>query len=369
MRKVRILHTADMHLGANVSMFDPNTNISRKKEILQSAMKVFEASRDVDVTILAGDIFDGAVCNPDITDEFISCVKKASDTRFFYACGNHDFYDSTTIKYLLDNCPDNLHIFSADGEFVELKELNTRVYGVSFSSSYCSDSLIKKFSKTDDSYINILCIHGELTESGNSIYNPISLSLTETLGFDYAALGHIHSFSGIKRFSDLSYAYCGVHEPNGFDECGKKGYIVGDVSKSHTSLSFVPVSKREYIDDCIDITGINSDAQLIRIIEEKCIDPQNICRFELVGENTLRHGIVPESIENQINIFYLSVSDSTTDVSDFERLADSVSLKGLCAGEIKKRLECAELKDEQKIIKAGKLLLDILEGRSVNFDY
>lgn len=369
MNKVKLIHTADLHLGANVSMFDYLKNNVRKKEILQTAINIFEACKDVDVMLLPGDIFDNPDCPLDILDLFISSVSKASGTRFFYSCGNHDPYNSKAVTYLCKKCPSNLHIFTPLGECVEIEEIGVRVYGASFDSSCCNESLLKKLPMPDSSFINILCIHGELTESGNSIYNPLSVTMMEEMGFDYAALGHIHSFSGIKKLGNLSYAYSGVHEPNGFDECGKKGYISGEISKVATSLSFVNAAKREYVDESIDITGIKSISALGETIKKVIGNPDNICRLNFVGENSFAYEIDTENIIDSVEAFYLSLSNSVSKSYDFSSFADEVSLRGLCADEVVKRIENANSEEKIIINKAGKLILDILDGRGDGFDY
>lgn len=357
-----------MHLGASVSNFDYEKNNIRKIEIEQTAMLIFDKCTDVDVVLLAGDIFDSGNCSERIAEMIIQKVCNLKNVHFFLACGNHDPYNSTIIRYIRKNAPDNFHVFTPDFQYITLEQLGVRVYGASFESNYCEKSLVDVKIPCDSEYINLLCIHCELTENGKSIYNPVSLSKIELLGFDYAALGHVHSFSGIKRTGTLTYAYPGVHEPNGFDECGKKGYLSGFVSKGFADLTFINCAKREYVDDYIDISDIITLSSLVRAVSEKVTDA-NIFRYTFTGLNRIGADINCDFISSYANCFYISLVDASYIEEDFASLCDDISLKGLCAREIVNKLENAGPDEKKNILKAGRMLFNILEGKEDGVDY
>ncbi|MBQ4631673.1 MAG: metallophosphoesterase [Clostridia bacterium] len=368
MDTIRILHMADMHLGSAVSMFEPTKNIIRRSEIEQSALRVFDMCKNADVVLMAGDIFDSGNCPTRIADMIISKIKNCPRVRFFFSCGNHDPYNSFIVKYLIQNSPDNLHVFSTTAEYIEIKELKTGVWGASFDGEYCPDSLLDPTLPCRRDYINLLCIHGELTD-GRSIYNPLSVSSMESMGFDYAALGHVHAFSGIKKSGKLSYAYCGVHEPNGFDECGEKGVVFGEIIGRELNFKFVPTALRKYIDETLDITDIASYPALIEQILQRCENKNNICKINLVGNNSLGYAVNLDYIMNAADCFSLTLSDETSLPIDFSAICNDISLKGLCAVEILKRLENSSPEEKDQIRKSGAYLLDILDGRYDGFDY
>lgn len=369
MNSVKIMHTADMHLGASVSRFDDNKNRIRMHEIQKSAIDVLNKAADCDVVLLSGDIFDSPVCRETVADELLSTVSSLPDTRFFMSCGNHDPYGSRIIDYCIKNAPDNFFVFGS--EFVEcftIEEKKLRVYGISFSSQFQNTSLLKNLPQCDNSYTNILCVHGEVT-AGESIYNPVNLEKVKDAGFDYCALGHIHAFSGIRKYGNLYYAYPGVHEPNGFDETGKKGYISGTVgSDGNFSLRFIPSAKRLYVDESVDISDIESYSSLVSRLNAIAGDG-NICRFTLTGTNKFASLLNTSLVESQINAFSAEVTDMTTVYCDIEEYADSFNLKGLCASEVLKLIENADERDEKVYRKAAKILFDLLDGRGDDNDY
>ena len=86
-------------------------------------------------------------------------------------------------------------------------------------------------------------------------YNQISESDIAKSNLDYLALGHIHTFSGVKKAGRTFYAYPGCIEGRGFDETGEKGFIAGTVYKGKCDLRFVPAGGRQYHIERIDLTG------------------------------------------------------------------------------------------------------------------
>ena len=75
----------------------------------------------------------------------------------------------------------------------------------------------------------------------------MSVTQLERSNLDYVALGHVHSFDGIHTVGKTTYAYSGIVEGRGFDECGEKGFIKGVISKRYNKFKFYPISKRKYI--------------------------------------------------------------------------------------------------------------------------
>ncbi len=369
MNPVKLLHIADMHLGAAVSSFDNDKNIIRIHEIKQSATEILAGSSSNDIVLLPGDVFDSPPCRYDVAEEFLRAVSACPDTKFFMSCGNHDPYGSPIIDYCIKNAPDNLFVFGS--EFVEcftLEDKKLRVYGISFSSQFHSKSLVNNLPKCDDSYINILCVHGELTQ-GESIYNPINIEKVSSAGFDYCALGHIHSYSGIKNYGTLRYAYSGVHEPHGFDECGVKGYICGKLGKHGSGmLEFVPCAKRLYIDELVDISGMESYSELISALNP-IAGSGNICRFTLTGTNNIASSLNISLVESQINAFSVEVLDSTKTYCNIDEFADDFSLKGLCASQTLKLIANADGQEAEKYRKACRIIFDLLDGRGNENDY
>ncbi|MBQ6539842.1 MAG: DNA repair exonuclease, partial [Oscillospiraceae bacterium] len=130
-------------------------------------------------------------------------------------------------------------------------------------------SLLSGFRAPDSEMLNIMALHGEL---GGESYAPIDEKAVGDTNLDYLALGHVHTFSGIKRAGNTFYAYPGCPMGRGFDETGKKGVIIGTVDRGSVDLRFEPLSAREYriiragqkeLDGAIPEDGRNTVTRLI----------------------------------------------------------------------------------------------------------
>ena len=121
--------------------------------------------------------------------------------------------------------PENVYVFnSSEIQVQRISELGVQVCGYAFmSSNIYNEHPLADFTLPEFDGASILCAHGELNIS-NSRFAPIMESEVVSVGFDYAALGHVHT-SEIKRVGDSVIAYCGVIEGRAFDELGECGGI------------------------------------------------------------------------------------------------------------------------------------------------
>jgi len=361
---VSILHIADSHLGSGVSAFSSDKNAIRTREIEYTLVNTLRNAQNYDIVLMSGDIFDSPSTPSHIADMVLNAIASCSGTRFFYACGNHDPYISPVIDYCVRNCPDNLHIFGPEfPEYITLSELGVCVCGISFSNSHQTESLLSSLTPCDDSLVNIMCVHGELTEGDNAIYNPISLPLVEQAGFDYLALGHVHSFSAIEKFGKMFYAYPGVPEPRGFDECGPKGCVCGSIEKNDIRLSFLPLARREYVDDIIDISSSVDFTGLVSKINESVTNGDNIYRITLCGQNNTNSIIHPEHLETFCDAFHISISDATNMVLNLCDYVNQPTLKGECARQTLSMMEKCEDSQKEHYKKACALLFELFDAK------
>ena len=346
MEFVSVMHCADMHLGKPVSAFDKTKNQNRILEMEQSCLSVIEQAKGCHVALLSGDIFDSSDVPERLCKLVVDKIASMPDVNFFYSCGNHDPYIGKSTDYLVCNCPDNLHIFGYESiEFVTLEQFKTRVYGISFSERYTEESLIEDIGMCDPEYINIMCIHGEIADK--SLYNPLNMKVLEKSGFDYVALGHIHNFDGIKKINKMTYAYSGCVEPSGFDECGEKGYIIGNVKKGESNLEFISTCKRKYHSISVDVSDIKDYVSVINEINKKINTGDDLWRVNLCGENNIDSFLNFELIKNNVDAFYLEIQDDTRNSYDIKKVSENFSLLGLCA---KETISLSEKEtDEEKI--------------------
>ena len=86
---MRVLHTADWHLGCKT---DDMSRMAEQKDALKQLVKI-SRDKDVDIVIIAGDIYDSLVPTSDAEDLFYKTVKELNNdgnTMVIAIAGNHD---------------------------------------------------------------------------------------------------------------------------------------------------------------------------------------------------------------------------------------------------------------------------------------
>lgn len=356
MDSVKILHCADLHIGASESSLGA-LGTSRQAETLITFEKIINSAREnaVDIILIAGDLFNSNNIDKSFCDRVFDCFAKIPNIKVVYAAGNHDPLnaESPFKKYTL---PQNVHVLDTKDCFVEFSELNTRVYGKSFKEVYLRG--VSNFSlKPDGSFINLMCIHGEVRSDLGSDYNSITNEFVQTSGMDYIALGHVHKRTNIEKIGNTYLSYCGCPEGQGFDELGEKGVYIGTVSKGGTKLQFVPMAKRMHIAENIDITGLSLSNEIadfiIETIKQKYPDnfADNLYKIILTGQ--LDDGTVisiPEITTRLSDVFYFAkVRDKSEFKLDFDALSKENTLKGVFVKNMLAKIENANDSEKETL--------------------
>lgn len=376
MNRVKILHGADFHFDTPFKELSASMGEKRNEDIKKSFESLINIVKEEEVSILllCGDIFDNK-CIKKSTLEFLKDrLESINKTKVFIVAGNHDPLNDRSFYNLL-TWPENVHIFSNDMEAVVLENLKTVVYGKSFSSNYEKTSLLKGFQVPVEhkEYINIMALHGEIArgEQENE-YNPLTLEEIRNSKLDYLALGHRHGFSNIKREGETFYAYSGCSEGRGFDELGEKGIIIGEVYKGYNNLKFRAISQRVYELIEVDLTGINSQEEILRLIissvdEKKRVE--NFYKVILKGEVYSDLPINIKKLQYRLKeiFYYIKIIDETTVKLDYDMVKNENSLRGIFLRKVYKRLE-EEPDNKESLERALKLAFNALREEDINLD-
>lgn len=356
MNSVKILHCADLHIGACESSLGTLSS-SRQAETLITFEKIINSAHEnaVDIILIAGDLFNSNNVDKMFCDRVFDCFAKIPNIHVVYAAGNHDPLnaESPFKKYEL---PKNVHVLDTKDCFVEFPALNTRVYGKSFKEVYLRG--VSEFSiKPDNNFINIMCIHGELRSDLGSDYNSITNGFIQNSGMDYVALGHVHKRTAVEKIGNTHLAYCGCPEGQGFDELGEKGVYIGTVSKSNAELKFVPMAKRMHLAENIDITGLSLSSEIadhvINTIKQKYPNnfADNLYKIILTGQ--LDDGTVisiPEITTRLNDVFYFAkVRDKSEFKLDFCALSQENTLKGVFVKNMLTKIESADETEKEML--------------------
>ena len=357
MNSVKILHTADIHIGAVDSFLGANAQ-SRRFETLITFERIIDTAIEngVQLIAVAGDLFDND--NPETV--FVDAVfNKIANCgiKIVYCAGNHDPLNANS-PFVSRALPENLFVLGKEDQCIVFEDISTRVYGRSFDSAYLKGNEVFTLDVPNDDFINIMVQHGELKGDLGSDYNSITPKFVKKSGMDYIALGHIHKRTPVGKIDNTFFAYCGCPEGQGFDELDQKGVYMGTVSKGKCDLEFVPVSKREHIHQKIDITDVSDiTSHILSVLSEKYENfADNLYKIELIGEidPDLELSIPEITTRLSEKLYFVKIKDSTEYKIDLELLAKDPSLKGIFVKNMLAKMEQAENKEPyKKALKIG----------------
>ena len=218
---MKIIHTADIHLGSKMdSRFGKTVSDERKAEVRNTFRRLVEYAKEegVAVVMLCGDIFDSDRPFKKDKDFFYSVIKSTPEIDFLYLKGNHDTDDK-----LPEVLPENLKLFS--DKWTSYAYENTVISGTEITAANAS-SYPAALSLRKDT-LNIVMLHGQASDGAGG---SVNLKKLKNRNIDYLALGHIHKPSEGVLDERGVYVYCGCLEGRGFDETGEHGFVLLDTA-------------------------------------------------------------------------------------------------------------------------------------------
>lgn len=182
-----------------------------------------------------------------------------------------------------------MKIFNSNVEIVENEDAD--IYGCGFNDFYFEKSEIENIQIKNKDKINILITHGTL-DGGNTTnfeYNPIHKNILKQIGFDYVALGHIHKLD--YNTEQIKGLYTQDNYLSRFDELGKHGVILGEITKENISLEFLNMDLKEFKEINMDISDILSEEELIEKINELELSNNIFYKINLIGKRNFEINI------------------------------------------------------------------------------
>lgn len=354
----KIIHTGDIHLDSRFVDLPESEGRARRESLRKIFSKTVDIanSENVDVLILAGDVFDAYPIRPETADSFIRDLKRAK-CRVFITPGNHDPLTPSSPYATLD-FPENVHIFSSKTlTAVEIPELSLRVYGAAYTSEVYDERILDGFSAIDDEFANIVILHSNLYGEG---YSPVSTSDIANSRADYVAFGHIHKPTDVLYEGHTAYAYCGCPEARDFGECYDTAIYIGEVSKGNISLS-----RRQISDICYREATV--DAKEIYALHSKLLTPRKdeFLRLTVTGEI---ENLDEEKIRETLSQYYkeIDIRDHTTAPRDIWKGIEDDDLRGIFLRKMKLRLDSTtDDAEKEKIKLATRFGIDAIENREM----
>jgi len=340
---MKIIHCADLHLGSKMnSLLSSDKAKVRQNELLFSFEEMVSNAQktDVKVILISGDLFDSVYVNISLKESVKKIIKNAKGIDFLYLCGNHD--QENIMKDLEDL--DNFKTF--DDDWTYYKYDNVVIAGVQLHSNNKSiyDTLL-----LNENDINIVALHGQISKYDlKNDAEIINLTKLKNKNIDYLALGHIHSFDTDKLDDRGIWCYSGCLEGRGFDECGKKGFVVLESKENKLVHVFVNQSIRTLHEIEFDITNKDDWFDIENDIIEtlSSISKEDLIKLVIKGKFNLDLMKQIRHLDLKLNniYFFVKIKDESSlaiNIKDFEK---DLSLKG----EFIRSVLSSHLSDEEK---------------------
>ncbi len=352
--ELKIVHCADLHIGASFSSLPSKLAQIRKEELRLALSEIvsFCKDKEADALLICGDLFDSPTPAKRDSEFVRKALSLLAPIPVYIVCGNHDYMCSDSPFSKEDFFSTNVHIFPTFDFVFEIPEKNAAFYGKSYSTSVITPSFDN--TSIDGNKLNIMCLHGDITP--NSDYNIISKETLSNPHINYAAFGHIHATYEF-TVENTKCAYSGTPEPHRFNDDSSTGFIYAQINADETKITPVSVTKRRYHNISLDVSGY-SPSEIIEKIKSE-INASDIYRITLTGEQCESDALDTDFIQKSVsdNAFYVEVYDDTTICYDFDEIEKEESLRGEFLRELRKLSS-----SEEEYIVSAKAGLDALSG-------
>lgn len=270
----RFVHAADIHLDSplrSLALRDPNLAELIGNATRRAFVRVIDLCLEerVDALLLAGDLYDGeqtSMKTARFLAEQVARMHKAG-VRTFIIRGNHDALSKITQELVF---PDSVKVFGGRADAVNVvraeAELPVVIHGLSFAKPHAPDSLVDKYRPCIEGAVNIGIMHTSLAGApGHDAYAPCSVADLQAPGFDYWALGHIHS-----RFvvpGRCTIVMPGMPQGRDINEAGAKSVslvTIGDDRRIHIEERATGVAQFERL--TVDVGAAPDWAALARLL-------------------------------------------------------------------------------------------------------
>lgn len=372
---MKLMHLGDLHLGKSLGDFDLNED---QKYILDQILGIID-EREVDGILIAGDVYDRAVPSESATnllDYFLKCLADKK-VKTFMISGNHDSddrlnYGSSLFAanhiYISAQFMGNLYrqtVIDEHGEadiyllpFVKASQVR-HFYPEEKIESY-DDAVrtILAHAQIDPGKRNILVAHqfvagkGADPELGGSeSAGTQSVGLVEKIGydcfdgFDYVALGHIHSPQSVGR---KEVRYSGSPLKYSLSEVG-----------NDKSVPVITLGEKGDVD--IELVKLRPmrDMRHLKGPIEKLLDRENITSPEdfiyatLTNEDIIDDamGILQQVYPNTVKIDYDNSRTREIDRIDIANIAEQKSFDELIGDFYRKMYGCDISEEEMQVMK------------------
>jgi DNA repair exonuclease SbcCD nuclease subunit len=316
-----IIHTADIHLDSPLAGLPeyegaPHDAVHLATRRALTNIVDLAIDKNADMLIIAGDLYDGEL--RDINTALFLCSEltrlRRAKVEVVIAHGNHDAQSVITRRLPL---PDGVKTMPTKKPGTEIfADLGIAVHGQGYPSREVLTDLSAAYPEPIEGLLNIGVLHTALTgRGGHAPYAPCSQGALAARGYNYWALGHVHTADVIGE--DPWIVFPGCPQGRGLRECGPKGVVVIETDGDHvTSVVAHAVDVVRWANVTVDVTGAAEREDTLALVRQAltdvlpCADGRTLaCRVTIEGacEAHRSLGAYPARLTDEVRAVALDV--------------------------------------------------------------
>ncbi len=274
---IRILHTADLHLGAPFPSLG-EAERQRQGDFLQTFDRLLTLAikNEVQLFVIAGDLFDSPRPADDLVAKVQSGIKRLAERNILTVLlpGTHDNMVGADSVYRRHEFSGAVLLSSPVVEEpvgIEVAGEQVYLYGFAYRSFASTDAMASMVRRKPEG-IHIGLLHGSRQGSPEWEYRkkdlPFDLATLQEWGLDYVALGHYHNYETLESNGRLYGCYPGSPEGKRFGENGPRFCALVSVEPGRATVEPLPVGSRILEELILDLSGSESLQAAIDKIHE-----------------------------------------------------------------------------------------------------
>jgi exonuclease SbcD len=387
---LRIIHTADVHLGARHDDLGEQAAAQRERQFAAFKATIDLAIKEqVDLVLIAGDLFDSNVQPRRSVERVAAELKRlgAARIRTVIIPGTHDVYDRASIYRTYDLAalagtkPQDglITVLDPDHPSVHLAALDVVVHGRVFATKRAPHSPLEGIVDAPDDPAGassrratwrVGMVHGSISIPGKTDSDDVVITTEEIAasGLDYLALGHWHSTQSGKA-GNVVYAYSGAPEPVALDQDRAGKVLLVELDERGGKRSVIvhehQVGRTRFDKGVVDAATVASQPALIELLAARA-DSDLVLDVRLVGVRPDELDLDLDEIEAALAPSFLKVRvrDASVPALTEGPLPSPDTIAGAFIRDLEARIKeleaagsVAEAAEQRDALRLGRLLL------------
>ena len=313
---IKILHTADVHIGAKLTFLGERAEEQRKQiNATFSATCALGAKQKADLLLIAGDLFDSPYPSAANVLFVQDCLQKLNARGIYVVIipGNHDLLEAGSI-FARDSFrqSDKLKIFkSGEIEAWSIPALDLVVYGRATLQRKSKSSPLAGLKLQHTAKFHVGVFHGSVELLPEVDNLPIKKEEIGASGLSYLALGDWHSTLDVSQGKTKAF-YSGAPELVATTQFGAGNAVMVELGEKGCSADKVAVGKRKAVKLEVDLAKFKDTASLSSELNKRS-DADTFLSITLNGNRQLESDFDVSSLQEFLSQhnFFVHITDNS----------------------------------------------------------